>query len=274
MLVACLGLAELAAPAKMILVPAGVHTVGHERLLESPVRKVKLRAFKIAAYETTNAEFKKFIDSTGFVTDAERLHNGMTFTPPLDEFEWLKDTTASWKFPNGKKNGGIETKMDHPVTGISYRDAQAYCRWAGVRLPTVDEWEVATRAGTRSDQFYAGGLEEIRNYGNVWHRRDHLEADRTDGFVTTSPVGSFRPNAWGLYDVYGNVFEFCSGTAPGRKKANRKMNFAHARGGSWWCSKWTCCSFNSFDMGEANIYASFSNQGFRVVQDVMARKLK
>lgn len=243
-------------------VKGGDYRVGGADRVENFPRTVKLAPFEIARYETTNAQFAAFVEATGYVTDAERNHNAMVFAPPLPEFRWIKDPTANWRFPNGVKRGGIEGQMDHPVTTISYRDALAYCKWAGVRLPTIDEWEVACRAGTRGDYFF-GASSKIGDYANVWHGRDHLKPDVSDGYMYTSPVGHFKPNPWGLFDMYGNVFEFCSGKLPGEKLS---PTVAHARGGSWWCSKNSCCFFNSLDLGKANTRASFSNQGFRVAR--------
>ncbi|MRG48363.1 SUMF1/EgtB/PvdO family nonheme iron enzyme [Chitinophaga sp. SYP-B3965] len=227
-----------------INIPAGTYTVGEK----GHVRKVHITGFKIANTELTNASFEKFVLATGYVTDAEKFKNAMVFVPGLAEFRWLEDSTAYWRYPNGVSRGGIEQKMDHPVTTISYHDAQAYCAWAKVRLPTLDEWEIASRVGNTFP-------------GNIWHGRDHLQADNSDGFMYTSPVGSFQPNAIGLYDLFGNVFEFCSGALPGDGK-----NVVHARGGSWWCSKNACSFFNATDIGRVQMRASFSNQGFRVVK--------
>jgi formylglycine-generating enzyme len=245
-------------------VPAGTYSVGKAGRLEYPRRKVRLKAYEIALCETTNAEFERFVVATSYVTDAERLHNAMIFEPGLKEFEWKQDKTAQWRFPNGISRGDIQDKMDHPVTSISYSDATAYCKWAGVRLPTYDEWEVACRAGTTTDYHFGNDRKKILKFANIWHGLDHLKPDLTDGFLRTSPVKSFAPNPWGLYDMYGNVFEFVSGRLP----TNKKPDYAHARGGSWWCSTKTCCFFNSFDMGAVQIHASFSNQGFRVAQSV------
>lgn len=247
-----------------VTVPAGTYTVGTAARPNNPPRKVKLAAYQIAAHETTNDQFAAFVAATKYVTDAERLHNSMTFAPGLKEFRWLADKTASWRFPNGRKRDGIEGKGDHPVTGISYRDAEAYCRWAGVRLPTLDEWEIACRAGTSGKYFFGDDDARIGDYGNIWHGRDHLTADTSDGYMTTSPVGCFKPNPWGLYDVYGNVFEFCAGLLPGEKPGTR----VHARGGSWWCSQASCSFFNSCDVGKVARSASFSNTGFRVARTV------
>jgi formylglycine-generating enzyme len=244
-----------------VLVKKGVYAVGKKGHSLNPQRKVSVNDFYISKTETTNEEFKKFIDATGYKTDAERAKNAMVFKPGLKEFEWLEDSTAYWKFPNGISRGGVENKMDHPVTCISYSDIQAYCKWAGVRLPTLDEWEIAARAGSGENYFFGSINTQISKYANIWKGRDHLIADSTDGYMYTSPVKSFEPNKWGLYDVYGNVFEFCSG-----KLKNDQNTTVHARGGSWWCSKNACNFFNSYDIGRVNIHASFSNQGFRVVK--------
>jgi len=245
-----------------ILVQAGEYRVGEKGNTQNPLKKVILQSFYIAACETTNQQFAEFVIATSYVTDAEKRHNAKVFEPGLKEFHWLDDSTAYWRFPNGVSRGGIENKMNHPVTCISYSDILAYCKWAGVRLPTLDEWEVASRAGAKTKYYFGDDDSVMREYANIWHGHDHLIADSSDGYMYTAPVASFKPNAWGLYDVYGNVFEFCSGKTP-----NTKSNtVAHARGGSWWCSTHACHYFNSSDIGRVNIHASFSNQGFRVVR--------
>lgn len=249
---------------EFVRVEEGTYRLGKADRVENPVRQVRLKAFEIARTETTNAQFAEFVRATGYVTDAERLHNGMVFVPPLPEFRWLRDRTAFWRFPNGRKRGGIEKKGDHPVTSISFADAEAYCRWADVRLPTLDEWEAAARAGTTTDYFFGSDRHKIGKYANVWRGRDHLKPDVSDGYMTTSPVGKFAPNPLGLYDVYGNVFEFCTGRLVGDSSSDRM----HARGGSWWCSANACCFFNSVDIGGIQRHASFSNQGFRVARNV------
>lgn len=254
-----LALSVLLSPS-FVEVKAGRYLVGKENGVANPRRMVTLKAYQIAKFETTNSEFAEFVKATGYVTDAERGKNAMVFEPGLKEFRWIQDPTAYWRFPNGKSRDGIEKRMDHPVTTISYRDALAYCKWASVRLPSLDEWEVASRAGATSDWFF-GKEAEIGKYANIWHGRDHLQPDVTDGFITTSPVGQFKPNAWGLHDVYGNVFELCSGKLAGDGKLT-----VHARGGSWWCSKNSCSFFNSVDIGKVDQRASFSNQGFRVAK--------
>lgn len=246
-----------------VQVPKGEYWVGGREHQLNPLRKVHTAGFQIAVTELTNRLFEKFVLATHYRTDAERLKNAMVFEPGLQEFKWLSDSTAYWRFPNGVSRGGIEKKMDHPVTTISYEDALAYCKWAKVRLPTFEEWEIASRAGARTTYFWGNDMEQIGKYANIWHGRDHLTADTSDGYLYTSPVGSFKPNGFGLFDMYGNVFEFCEGHLKTDPK-DRKM--AHARGGSWWCSKNACGFFNSLDIGRVNPHASFSNQGFRVIK--------
>lgn len=249
--------------AGFVQIPGGTYWLGGKVDQLNPLRQVKHPGFEIAATELTNAEFSAFVAATGYRTDAERSGNAMVFEPGLAEFKWMSDSTAYWRFPNGKSRGGISDKPDHPVTTISYADAEAYCRWAGVRLPTLDEWEIASRAGARTTYFWGNDKNEIGKYANIWHGRDHLVADNSDGYLYTAPVGSFKPNGYGLYDIYGNVFEFCSGNLKSDPK-NRKI--VHSRGGSWWCSRNSCGYFNSLDIGRVNPHAAFSNQGFRVVK--------
>jgi formylglycine-generating enzyme len=250
------------ADSNFVLIPKGVYKIGKKDHLLNPLRKVEVESFSIAKTETTNKQFEAFVLATSYKTDAERTHNALVFRPGLKEFKWINDTTAYWRYPNGKSLGGIENKMNHPVTTISYTDILAYCKWAGVRLPSLEEWEIACRAGSDSDYFFGNDRNKIKKYANIWYGRDHLTADSSDGYMYTSPVASFAPNAWGLYDMYGNVFEFCTG----KLKESESNTIAHARGGSWWCSKNACNFFNSYDIGRVNIHASFSNQGFRIVK--------
>ncbi len=264
-MVLCLAFAALASQVAedgFVHVPAGTYHLGKAGMLDNLPRNVHLEGFEISRFDVTNREFANFVSASHYVTDAERHHDAMVFKPGLPEFRWIQDHSGQWRFPNGKSRGGLEGKWDHPVTSISFRDAEAYCRWAHVRLPTLDEWEAAARAGTRSDYFFGNSVAEIGKFANIWHGRDHLKADYSDGYMYTSPVGKFLPNPWGLYDIYGNVFQFCNGHLPG----DRSSGVAHARGGSWWCSTHSCCFFNSADVGTVNPHASFSNQGFRVVR--------
>lgn len=250
---------------KMVAVPAGVYWVGEKDHFVNPLRRAKTKGFLISNHEVTNREFALFVEKTGYRTTAERLRNAMVFEPGLAEFRWIQDPTAFWRLPNGTSRGDLSGKETHPVTTISYEDAVAYCKWAEVRLPTLDEWEIASRAGSKSRYFFGDDHRQIGKFANIWHGLDHREADFSDGFQWTSPVGSFAPNPWGLYDIYGNIFELCAGRLPSDRDDNR----VHARGGSWWCSWKSCRFFNSVDIGNVHPKASFSNQGFRVVRDLI-----
>lgn len=249
----------------MVHIAAGTYQVGEKKNAQNPLRKISVHSFYIAVHEVTNSEFERFVQATGYITEAERYKNALVFEPGLEAFRWLTDSTAYWRYPNGITRGSIENKMNHPVTCISFNDALAYCKWTGARLPTLEEWEIAATAGTPSKYFRKVTLKNIRSYANIWNGNDHLKPDHSDGFLYTAPVASFKPNAWGLYDVLGNVFEFCSGSLP--RDNGRKV--AHARGGSWWCSANACSFFNTKDIGSVNPHASFSNQGFRVAKNIL-----
>src|SRR5262249_12200398 len=154
--------------------------------------------------------------------------------------QWAATKGADWRHPFGPEQGGIEDKMNHPVTQISCADALAYCRWAGLRLPTLEEWEVAARAGATTrypwgDELAPGG----QPMANIWTGPDHSVNTKEDGYLYTAPVKSFPPNAWGLYDVIGNVFEYCADPGLGRDR-KPDSSLTTARGGSWWCSATTC----------------------------------
>lgn len=242
-------------------IPGGSYTLGEKDHSINPSRKVTLKPFRISKYEVTNAQFQEFVKSTGYITLAEKNKDAMVFRVGLDEFEWIPDTTANWRFPNGKSQGGIEQKMNHPVTCIAYPDAKAYCNWAKVRLPSIEEWEVAS--GFFKSDFIDDDPERIYLYANIWHGKNHRDVASDETFITTSPVGYFLPYKHHVYDMFGNVFEFCDNTPVAFKDFK---NVAATRGGSWWCSPNACGFFNSTDIGRIQKDASFSNVGFRVVE--------
>ncbi|HYV90661.1 MAG TPA: SUMF1/EgtB/PvdO family nonheme iron enzyme [Chitinophagales bacterium] len=244
-------------------IPGGEYLVGAEGHSINPKRVVTISTFFISKTEVTNKQFDDFVTATHYRTDAEKFHNAEIFYPGLDEFQWAEDSNAFWRFPNGTKYGGIENKMNHPVTCISFNDALAYCRWAGVRLPTLDEWEIASRGNKDTKYFWGNEDSIIYQYANVWKGENHKKAGANEDYTYTAPVKSFPPNEFGLFDIYGNVFEFCS-DKPGAFE--KEANLAFARGGSWWCSDNACGFFNSVDIGRVIKNASFSNQGFRVVK--------
>jgi hypothetical protein len=178
------------------------------------------------------------------------------------------DGGACWRRPFGDDRFAAAAHPHNPVTQISAADAAAYCAWSHARLPTIVEWEVAARAG--STHRYPWG-DTLMPHGvamcNVWEGRSHLEDDTRDGFLYLAPVKSFPPNGWGLYDVIGNVFEYCA-DGVSTLHPEEASRLTTVRGGSWWCSANACHAYNLVDIGQMDRHASFANQGFRVARSV------
>jgi len=246
-----------------VTITDGVYSVGEQDNSMNPFREVSLNSFTISKYELTNKEFETFVKATNYITDAEKYKDALVLDLSLPEYEWKEDPTANWRFPQGVSRGGIETKMNHPVTTISFNDAMVYCNWANVRLPLLAEWEVASSGDDNNKHFFKGKLEDIHQYANIWKGKTHQEISNLEKHIFTAPVGSYSPNQKGLYDVYGNVFELCLDVPEYIKEYK---HLAASRGGSWWCSFNSCNYFNSHDVGRVNKQASFSNVGFRVVK--------
>jgi sulfatase modifying factor 1 len=245
----------------LIRVSAGTYVVGAPHHPRNPQRTVRLKSFLIADAETTNAQFKKFVEATEYVTDAEKRGYGLVSREGMLDWAWDEVRGASWRHPSGPAGPSAEDLPDHPVTQISGADAEAYCKWLGGRLPTLDEWEVAARAGSRSRWPWGDTFDPHK--ANVWNGTNHVHNTREDGWVYTSPVRSFPPNAWQLYDVIGNVFEYCS-DLPRDAALRGASELVAGRGGSWWCSSGTCNYFNLEDIGTMDRHGTLSNQGFRI----------
>ncbi len=248
----------------LVAVRAGVYPLGDEAHKLNKPREFKTAGFWISDCETTNAQFAAFVAATGYKTRAEKNGWSLSGGEGSAEWEWKRVDGADWRHPFGPDGPEAAKLPDHPVTQICGEDARAYCKWAGGRLPDIDEWEVAARAGVKTP--YPWGSDFDPKVANTWNGVNHVKNTLEDGFVLTSPVRSFPPNAWGLYDVVGNVFEYCEGHPRWMTKEARDQRIC-GRGGSWWCSS-HCCNFhNLLDVGSMIETASLPNQGFRLVFD-------
>jgi sulfatase modifying factor 1 len=190
------------APKGMVLIPAGEFTMGSPKGAgnadEQPQHKVYVDAFYIDIYPTTNQEFQKFVDATGYVTDAEKNGGGYIFSiASVPAF--VLTASANWKDTNGDKKR-ILTKMNNPVVQVDWNDANAYAKWAGKRLPTEAEYEKAARGSTTTVYFFGDEGNQLGAY--AWFF-DNISGD-------THPVGTLKPNPFGLYDIVGDVWEWCS----------------------------------------------------------------
>jgi len=244
----------------MVLIPAGEFWMGSSEEkgndIERPRHKVYLDAYWIDKHEVTNAEFARFIEETGHMTQAEWLGFGFV----MIENGERQIAGANWRHPLGPKSS-IEDKMDHPVVQVNWEDAVAYASWAGKRLPTEAEWEKAARGPQGSKypfgRFYDRSKARI---GLLWDA----------GPVR---VGSYSPNGYGLYNMGGNVMEWCSDwylpdyyeKSPYKNpKGPEKAYHRIIRGGSWFFGSiiFTRCAFRSFLMLKWN-----NNIGFRCAND-------
>ncbi|MGO4526917.1 formylglycine-generating enzyme family protein [Microvirga sp. 2MCAF35] len=219
----------------MLWIPGGTFRMGSDRHYpeEAPVHRVTVDGFWIDRTPVTNREFRRFVEATGHVTVAERKPDprdypgalpevlkagSLVFTPPdypvsmEDWSQWWSFTFgANWRRPYGR-GSSIKGLDDHPVVHVAYADAEAYAAWAGKSLPTEAEWEYAARGGLDGAEFAWG--DELtpggRHMANTWQGEFPFQNKREDGYERTSPVMAFPPNAYGLYDLIGNVWEWTS----------------------------------------------------------------
>lgn len=233
--------------ADMTYIPGGTFRMGSDDHYpeEAPAHRVSVDGFWMDRTPVTNAQFRRFIDSTGYVTYAEippdpkdypgalpyMLKAGsLVFMPPPHEVDlrdcsqwWAYVFDANWRQPYGP-GSTIDDMEDHPVVHVAYCDALAYARWAGKELPTEAEWEYAARGGLEAAEFAWGDdlMPDQRHMANTWQGRFPLENLLADGYERTSPVGSFEPNGYGLYDVIGNVWEWTTDWYAAKHSAEAK----------------------------------------------------
>jgi formylglycine-generating enzyme len=230
----------------MAWIPGGEFLMGSEEFYpeERPVRRVAVEGFWLDERPVTAAEFRRFVRETGYVTVAERpldagdypdadpellvpgslVFRRTTGPVPLDDFRnwWEYVPGAYWKRPGGPGTT-INGRDRHPVVHVAFEDAEAYAAWAGKELPTEAEWEFAARGGLEGAAF-AWGDEQFpggKPAANTWQGRFPWENLKLDGHEGTSPVGSFPPNGYGLYDMTGNVWEWTTDfLAPSHEEAH------------------------------------------------------
>lgn len=280
-----------AAPADAILVPGGQTLVGAAKAIipddgESPLRKQRLASFRISPTTVTNAEFADFIDATGYVTEAERFGWSFVFwaqvpesfgaTEAVQGIEWWRKVDgATWRDINGPDTAEEAWRPDHPVVHVSWNDAQAYASWAGGRLPTEAEWEHAARGGLGDVRFPWGDQEpdETTHFPcNIWQGDFPNRNDQRDGYFTTAPARSFAPNAYGLYNLVGNVWEWTADAYRIRslkRQVKQKLagmkGYKLSKGGSFLCHHTYCYRYRIAARSGSSPDSTTTHQGFRLV---------
>ncbi len=308
------------APKGMVYVPNGSYQMGGKseqaQADEFPRREIQVDGFFMDATEVTNSQFMEFVKATNYVTVAEReidweemkkelpagtpkppdsvlMPGSLVFAPtegPVDLNDysqwWEWKIGANWKHPQGP-DSGIEDRMEHPVVHIAWEDALAYAKWAGKRLPSEAEWEWAAMGG-KNDVKYPWGddpVEKAFSKANFWQGFFPYQNLEQDGFYSTSPVKSFPPNGYGLYDMAGNVWEFCQDkyhyqayqqdiTAyPKGPKSSLDPREPYAekyvvRGGSFLCNDSYCSGYRVARRMSTTKDSGLNHTGFRCVKNI------
>ncbi len=284
---------------EMVTLPGGAFLMGTEDAAgfpddgEGPVREVRIAPFAIDAHAVNNRRFAAFVEATGHVTDAERfgwsfVYAGFLPAPlrrqarrPPETPWWCGVPGADWRQPEGPGTT-IEDRWDHPVVHVSWADAAAFCDWAGLRLPTEAEWEYAARGGLAGARYPWG--DELTPDGehrcNIWQGNFPFKNTGEDGYLGTAPVDTFQPNGHGLYNVAGNVWEWCADwfsadwhvTGPRRDPTGPPRGDARViRGGSYMCHESYCNRYRVAARSRNTPDSSGGNTGFRCVRDDASR---
>lgn len=286
----------------MVWIKTGTFRMGSTAFADSkPVHAVTINGFWMDIHEVTNAQFEKFVKATGYITVAERPLNAKdypgvpadklvpgsaVFSPPShkvsldDPLQWWQYVAgANWRHPKSKTD---TINPNDPVVQVCYEDAAAYAKWAGKQLPTEAEWEFAARAGKQNAIYYWGN--ELTPGGkwmaNIFQGDFPSGNSKADGFETLAPVKSFPPNAFGLYDMDGNVWEWCAdlyrpnydthaaqnnpkGPATSYDPDEPGVEKHVQRGGSFLCSDQYCIRYRAGSRGKGETSSASNNLGFR-----------
>jgi formylglycine-generating enzyme required for sulfatase activity len=306
----------------MVWIPGGRFKMGtddaHHLFADArPEHQVEVTGFWMDEAELTNAKFAEFVAATGYVTVAEQkptleqimanvrpgvpppppdklVPGSLVFTPPpgpvslTQHAEWWSWVPgACWKHPEGP-DSDLTGRETHPVVHVCWKDADAYAKWAGKRLPTEAEWERAARGGLDRKKYVWG--DDPPDAGgwrcNIWQGEFPWKNTLADGHLRTAPVKSYAPNGYGLYDMAGNVWEWCADwyqpgyyhnspkkNPPGPEssydpdEANPLMPKRVMRGGSFLCSDGFCSRYKPYGRGKGDVDSGQSHVGFRCVKD-------
>jgi formylglycine-generating enzyme required for sulfatase activity len=304
------GHAPTPAPDNMVWIPGGIFYMGSDQFDDAvPIHRVEVAGFWMDRTEVTNAQFREFVGATGYVTVAEKppdLKNMPNATPEdrkpfsfvfatpdkdvdpnrVSRYTWWKPVKgADWRHPEGP-DSDLKGRDNHPVVHVCYLDAHAYAAWAKKRLPTEAEWEFAARGG-RDRQRYCWGDELTpggKYMANTWQGVFPNKNTLRDGFGGIAPVGSFDANDFGLYDMAGNVWEWCADWyhpayykfSPDHNPQGPRASFDPLepgipkrvqRGGSYLCCDNYCMRYLPGARGKGEPESATNHVGFRCVRD-------
>ena len=285
---------------RMVHLDGGTFTMGTDEDIgfaadgEGPARDVTLDPFYIDRFAVTNAEFLQFVRDTDYTTDAERFGWSFVFrdfvvvednNQRIDKVAeapwWVAVEGANWLRPEGLNSSiGIKERLKHPATHISWNDAVAYADWSGKRLPTEAEWEYAARGGLDRKRYPWGNQlhPDGEHRCNIWQGDFPTHNTGDDGYYGTAPVSEFSSNRYGLYNVSGNVWEWCADwfsadyhttDASSRTNPTGPPNGTERvmRGGSYLCHRSWCNRYRAAARSKNTPNSSTGNIGFRCVVD-------